>query len=86
MNLDEMFRLMNDFRNDVKKLLNFFMKNKNAISDLRDDVKKLINALDTMSKPENMEAFKKFVEELEKFNKNTEKMMKQMEEISKLFK
>ena len=85
MNIDEMIRLLNDFRGDVKKMLDFLAKNKNALSDLRSDMKKLINALDTMSKPENMDAFKRFVEELEKFNKNTGKMMKQMEELSKLF-
>ena len=85
-NIWEVFRLLEDFKNDVKQLLSMIASNKNAVADLRKDFKRFLNLMEKMSKEENMKTFKKFVNELEKFNKNAERMSKELEEIKDMMK
>ena len=80
-NLADLFLLFEDFKNDMKLLLSMITKNKNALSDVKKDFKKFLNVMDKMTREDNMRAFRKFVNELEKFNKNAEKMSKELEEM-----
>ena len=80
-NFVELFRLLEDFKNDMKQLLSMVIKNKNAIADVKKDFKRFLEVMDKMTKEENMRTFRKFVDELERFNKNAEKMSKELEEM-----
>ena len=85
-NIWDIVRLLEDFKNDVKQLLSMIARNKNAVADLRKDFKKFLEVMDRMTREENMETFKKFVNELEKFNKNAEKISKELEEMKNIMK
>jgi len=80
-NFVELFRLFEDFKNDMKQLLSMVTKNKNSLADVKKDFKRFLDVMEKMTKEENMKTFKKFVNELEKFNKNAEKMSKELEEM-----
>ena len=80
-NFVELFRLLEDFKNDMKQLLSMVAKNKNALADVKKDFKRFLEVMDKMTKEENMRTFRKFVDELERFNKNAEKMSKELEEM-----
>ena len=80
-NIWDAIKLLKDLKDDVKQLLSMITKNKNALSDVRKDFKKFLNVMDKMTREDNMRAFRKFVDELEKFNKNAEKMSKELEEM-----
>jgi len=80
-NFMDMFRLFEDFKNDLKQLLGLIVKNKNALADLRSDFKKFLSIMDKLSKEENMRTFRKFVNELERFNRNAERLSKELEDM-----
>ena len=80
-NFMDMFRLFEDFKNDMKQLLGLIVKNKNALADLRSDFKKFLSIMDKLSKEENMRTFRKFVNELERFNRNAERLSKELEDM-----
>ena len=80
-NFMDMFRLFEDFKNDMKQLLSLIVKNKNALADLRSDFKKFLSVMEKLSKEENMRTFRKFVNELERFNRNAEKLSKELEDM-----
>jgi len=80
-NFMDMFRLFEDFKNDLKQLLGLIVKNKNALADLRSDFKKFLSIMDKLSKEENMRTFRKFVYELERFNRNAERLSKELEDM-----
>ena len=80
-NIWDAIKLFEDFKNDMKQLLSMIAKNKNAVADLRKDFKKFLEVMDKVTREENMETFRKFVDELERFNKNAERMSKELEEI-----
>lgn len=80
-NFMDMFKLFEDFKNDMKQLLSLIVKNKNALADLRSDFKKFLSVMEKLSKEENMRTFRKFVNELERFNRNAEKLSKELEDM-----
>ena len=80
-NFMDMFKLFEDFKNDMKQLLSLIVKNKSALADLRSDFKKFLSVMEKLSKEENMRTFRKFVNELERFNRNAEKLSKELEDM-----
>jgi len=80
-NPSDALEVLSDFAQDLRKVMDIISRNKRELKDLKKDVKTLINALDRLSTPENMRAFREFTNELRVFNQNSKVLINRMNEF-----